>query len=203
MAASRTPVREAFDRLRDDGFLKIFPRKGARVIDMSGAQVDALYEARANIELAYFEKSAEVLTLKDYKQMRNELSAIEEKLLNAPEHSEEWEQHRKVFTHVDRSFHDKLILACGNEYWIRIYFQIRDFIIICRNGRSFAKESVSSAIKEHHQMLDALCDRRYAEARKLFAEHIINTRHYDDVHLRRQRITSIYNARFLTTEGSL
>jgi DNA-binding GntR family transcriptional regulator len=199
LSASRTPVREVFNRLRGEGLLEIFPRKGARIIDMSGTQVDALYEARALIELAYFEKSATVFTSKDYEQFLNELRNFEEKYLNTPENSEKWEELRKVFSHWDRIFHDKLLIACGNEYWIKIYFQIRDLIIISSNGRSFAKESFDGAIQEHHQILDALCDGRYAEARKLLAEHILNTRRYDEMHLRRQRIKSMFSA----TEESL
>jgi len=190
--ASRTPVREAFNRLSGEGLLEIFPRKGARIIDMSGTQVDALYEARTLIELTYFEKSATMFTSKDYEQFLTELRDFEEKLLNAPEHSEEWEEHRKGYTYWDRSFHDKLLLACGNEYWIKIYFQIRDLVIISANSRSFTKETIKSAMQEHHQILDVLCDGRYAEARKLLAEHILNTRRYDDMHLRRQRIQSMF-----------
>jgi DNA-binding GntR family transcriptional regulator len=193
LAASRTPVREAFNRLSGEGLLEIFPRKGVRIIDLSGTQVDALYEARALVELAYFEKSATAFTLKDYEQSLNELCDFEEKLLNTPEHSEKWEELRKSFIHWDRTFHDKLLMACGNEYWIKVYFQIRDLIIISSNGRSFAKESIHSAMQEHHQILDALCDKRYAEARKLLAEHILNTRRYDDMKLRRQRIKSIFS----------
>ena len=64
LSASRTPVREAFNRLRGEGLLEILPRKGARIINMSGAQLDALYETRALIELAYFEKSATTFTSK-------------------------------------------------------------------------------------------------------------------------------------------
>ena len=194
LAVSRTPVREAFNRLSGEGLLEIFPRKGARIIDMSGTQIDALYEARALVELAYFEKSATVFTLKEYEQFLNELRNFEEKILNTPEHSEKWEEFRKDFSHWDRFFHDKLLMACGNEYWIKAYFQIRDLIIISSNVRSFAKESINSAMQEHHQILDALCDRRYAEARKLLAEHILNTRRYDDMHLRRQRIKLMFSA---------
>lgn len=192
LSASRTPVREAFNRLRGEGLLEILPRKGARIIDMSGAQLDALYETRALIELAYFEKSAAMFTSKDYAQFLTELSGFEEKLSNTPEHSAEWEEHRKGFVRWDRTFHDKLLRACGNEYWIKVYFQIRDLIIISANVRSFTAETVKSAMQEHHQILDVLFDGRYAEARKLLADHILNTRRYDDMHSRRQRVQSMF-----------
>jgi DNA-binding FadR family transcriptional regulator len=135
-----------------------------------------------------------VFTLKEYEHFLNELCNFEEKLLSTPEHSEKWEELRKDFIHWDRFFHDKLLMVCGNEYWIKVYFQIRDLIIISANIRSLAKESIKSAMQEHHQILDALCDRRYVEARKLLAEHILNTRRYDDMQLRRQRIKSMFSA---------
>jgi len=192
LSASRTPVREAFNRLRGEGLLEILPRKGARIIDMSGAQLDALYETRALIELAYFEKSATAFTSKDYEQFLNELRHFEEQLSDTPAYTEEWEELRKGFVRWDRTFHDKLLMACGNEYWIKVYFQIRDLIIISANVRSFTIETVKSAMHEHHQILDVLCDGRHAEARKLLAEHILNTRRYDDMHSRRQRVQSMF-----------
>ena len=193
LGVSRTPVREAFNRLRGEGLLEIFPRKGARIIDMSATQLDALYETRALIELAYFEKSAATFTSKDYEKFLTELRDFEEKLLDTPEYSAEWEEHRKGFIRWDRSFHDKLLLACGNEYWIKVYFQIRGLVIISANSRSYSKETVKGAMQEHHQILDVLCDGRYAKARELLAEHILNTKRYDDNYLQRlQRVQSIF-----------
>lgn len=199
LAVSRTPVREAFNRLRGEGLVQIVPRKGARVIDMSGAQIDSLFETRAHIELTYFETSAAVLTLDDYEKFRHELCDIEKKLLNSLVYSEEWEGFRKTFNHIDRSFHDKFILACGNEYWIKMYFQIRDLVIVSSNGRSLAEETVKGAIQEHHGILDALMEGGYAEAKKQLAMHILKTRYYADQHLRQERMKLIYNDEFRIT----
>jgi DNA-binding FadR family transcriptional regulator len=121
------------------------------------------------------------------------LRDFEEKLLNMTEYSEEWEEHRKGFIRWDRSFHDKLLLSCGNEYWIKIYFQIRGLVIISANSRSYSKETVKGAMQEHHQILDVLRDGHYAKARELLAEHILNTKRYDNRYLQRlQRVQSIF-----------
>lgn len=195
LKASRTPIREAFNRLKGEGLLEIIPRKGARVIDLSSAQIDSLYEARANLELTYFDKSIRSLKPQDYEQLKEELCAIESKLLDSEQYSEEWDHYRKEFSAIDRAFHDRLILACGNEYWVKIYFQIRDLIIISSIGRSFTHESVMGVIMEHRQILDALIEKDYSKARDLLADHIMNTRRYEDVNDHRQRVVQTYKTR--------
>ena len=191
--ASRTPVRETFSRLKGENILEIIPRKGARVVDMNALQVGALYEARANIELAYFLKSAKSLTREDYLHLRTELSEIEQNLLNTEEYSEEWEAYRKTYTRIDRNFHDRLILNCGNEYWVKFYWQIRDLIVISGNIRSFSSASMHSVIKEHYEILEALIDERFEDARDLMSEHIINTCRHEEENMRRQEMQQMTN----------
>lgn len=191
--ASRTPVREAFSRLKGENILEIMPRKGARVVDMNALQLGDLYEARANIELFYFLKSANSFTREDYLHLKNELSEIEQKLLNTEEYSEEWEAYRKTFTRIDRNFHDRLILNCGNEYWVKFYWQIRDLIVISGNVRSFSSTSMRSVIKEHYEILEALIDERFEDARDLMSEHIINTYHHEEKNMRRQEMQQMTN----------
>jgi DNA-binding GntR family transcriptional regulator len=193
LGASRTPVREAFNRLKGEGILEIVHRKGARVVDMSAAQIGALYEARMHIELIYFLKSAKSLTREKYRQLKNELSEIERKVLNSEAYSEEWEKYRKKYVRVDRNFHDQLILECGNEFWVKVYLQIRDLITISGAKRSFTSEGIKSAIREHHEILDALIEGRFQDARDLMANHIMNTLRYEENDMRQQEMADMVN----------
>ena len=47
---SRTPVREAFLRLEAEGLLRLFPKRGALVVPVSPAEVEAVLEARELVE---------------------------------------------------------------------------------------------------------------------------------------------------------
>lgn len=160
---------------------------------MSAAQIGALYEARMHIELIYFLKSAKSLTREKYRQLKNELSEIERKVLNSEAYSEEWEKYRKKYVRVDRNFHDQLILECGNEFWVKVYLQIRDLITISGAKRSFTSEGIKSAIREHHEILDALIEGRFQDARDLMANHIMNTLRYEENDMRQQEMADMVN----------
>jgi DNA-binding GntR family transcriptional regulator len=50
MGVSRAPVREAIRHLEQEGLVEIFPHRGAVVIGLPEAEIDAIYELRAVIE---------------------------------------------------------------------------------------------------------------------------------------------------------
>ena len=50
LGISRTPVREALQRLSQEGLVELTPAKGARVRVLSAEEVREVYEARAMLE---------------------------------------------------------------------------------------------------------------------------------------------------------
>ena len=54
LGVSRTPVREALNRLAQDGFMSFLPNRGFYARDISPEGVQQLYELRAAIERAAF-----------------------------------------------------------------------------------------------------------------------------------------------------
>ncbi|HUG95121.1 MAG TPA: GntR family transcriptional regulator [Pleomorphomonadaceae bacterium] len=50
MSVSRAPVREAIRHLEQEGLVEIFPHRGAVVVGLPEAEIDAIYELRSVIE---------------------------------------------------------------------------------------------------------------------------------------------------------
>jgi DNA-binding GntR family transcriptional regulator len=50
IGVGRTPIREAFQRLRRDGFVTIIPRRGTLVSEINITDLAAIYEVRARLE---------------------------------------------------------------------------------------------------------------------------------------------------------
>src|SRR5690606_2324285 len=50
MGTSRTPVREAFRRLEAEGWLRIYPKRGALVLPMSDGEASEVIDARLLLE---------------------------------------------------------------------------------------------------------------------------------------------------------
>lgn len=51
LGMSRTPVREAFLRLEVEGFLKLYPKRGALVVPISPREIREVYEALSLIHI--------------------------------------------------------------------------------------------------------------------------------------------------------
>ncbi|MGA9346128.1 MAG: GntR family transcriptional regulator [Nocardioidaceae bacterium] len=162
---SRTPVREAFLRLETEGLIKLYPKKGALVVSVSGPEADSLLEARALVETwaadhAFTQRASLVPELEGLlEQMRAHRAAGDV----------------AAFTEADRGFHEQVVAAAGNAVLARFYRSLRERQL-CINAAMMRvdDERMDRAIADHAGLLDAL---RSGDAAS-FAAH---TRHHLDV----------------------
>ena len=172
LSISRTPVREAINRLHGEGLLILVYRKGWMTIDLTSDQLDSLYEVREKVELVFFERSARNLSLNEYKSYKDRFLAIKSDLEKTNQNEDLFEKTRLNMMDVDRAFHDHLIIASGNEYWIKLYMQIRDLINISIIKYTLSAENIFCALSEHIEILDRLIDNDVDQARELMLNHI-------------------------------
>ncbi len=71
---SRIPVREALLQLESEGLVRIVPRKGAIVSELSTSEIAELFELRGLLEPILLKKSAPKLTVADFAQLDEILS---------------------------------------------------------------------------------------------------------------------------------
>jgi DNA-binding GntR family transcriptional regulator len=80
LEVGRTPVREALQRLRRDGFVTVIPRRGTLVSEISITDLAAIYEVRKQLESWASRLAAERATAADREEAQGllqELSALE------------------------------------------------------------------------------------------------------------------------------
>jgi DNA-binding GntR family transcriptional regulator len=112
---SRTPVRQAFVQLEGEGLLELYPRRGALVVPISGAEAEDVLEARLLIEQHCARRAATA---------GRPLSAELEELLDAQEHA--LAAGGAGFAELDRRFHRAIVAAAGNAILTRQYDALRD-----------------------------------------------------------------------------
>src|SRR5690606_18735866 len=116
---SRTPVREAFLRLEAEGWLKLYPKRGALVVPVQPAEKEQVLEARQLIEthamttIAADADAAEALSRR--------LRQITERTREAMEADD-----IEAFTTLDAEFHLALVQSSGNDILSDIYRGLRD-----------------------------------------------------------------------------
>lgn len=172
LAMSRTPVREAFLRLEAEGLLRLFPKRGALVVAVSPAEVEAVLEARELVEghaltklcaASEAERAAVVVRLR---QVLGEQRV-------AGDAGDE-----TAFAEGDRRFHTTLVESAGNPILTELYDSLRDRQLRMNLGSMIARgpERVAEILGQHEAILVALGPGGSAASRDRLSEHLRATR---------------------------
>ncbi|HTR74826.1 MAG TPA: GntR family transcriptional regulator [Solirubrobacterales bacterium] len=163
---SRTPVREAFLRLESEGLLRLYPKRGALIVPVSPAEVDAVMETRQLVELHGLEKAVE--RQRAVVPQLEAAIAEQKRLIKAGDAS--------GFVEADREFHRVLVAATGNSILLDLHDSMRD-----RQTRmgltAIAREEdrMDSILAEHQSIVDAIKDADADRADELLRAHLQRT----------------------------
>lgn len=161
LGISRTPVREAIQRLEADGLVVHIPRSGAAVRKLDYSEIAELYEMRGVLEGTAARLAA---------RSASEVELMEMEALNA-EMAEAQTDIAQLFE-LNRQFHRVLLDAARNRYLARSMGALQKTLLIL--GPSTMEEAgrAAQAIDEHAEVLAALCARSEAEAEAAMRRHI-------------------------------
>jgi len=158
---SRTPIREAFRQLDSEGFLKVIPRRGARVAPLTEKDVVEFYDVKAVLEGYAARLACTRLTDRDLERM----SQLNTQMAQA-DGSKEYKQ---VFRwHMD--FHSVFLKACGNEHLYELIQMLVSKFQRFRMLLALAGKSERS-IQQHKQIIDAFRRKDVVLAEKLVIEN--------------------------------
>lgn len=117
LGMSRTPVREAFLRLETEGWMKLYPKRGALVTPVPPHETEHVAQARYVVETA----AVRTLASADRTVLIAELEAS---LARQRELAESADLER--FAVVDTDFHRAYVVAAGNPLLTGFYDSLRE-----------------------------------------------------------------------------
>ncbi len=109
---SRTPIREAFRKLQTEGFIKVIPRKGAVVAEITEERIVEFYEVKGILEAYAGKLALKYITdkdIQDLERINNELEKIA--LSNSKEEI-------KKFIDIHNQFHERFVEISRNKVLI-------------------------------------------------------------------------------------
>lgn len=143
---SRSPVREALNRLAAEGFLELHPRRGALVRALSATEVRDLFEVRLMVE-----SHAVSRICRDGRAIPEEMAAI------CTRHEAVSASDLLACTELNRQFHQALVAAAGNIVLLQVFNSLE------ANLTRIAMLSLQSGLgktetieREHRALIDAL-----------------------------------------------
>jgi len=107
LGLGRTPVREALQRLANEGLVQILPRRGIIVTEIDVAAQLRLLEVRREIERLLARSAAR----RSPPEMRARFQALADEMEAAARHEDD-----VAFMRLDRAFNLLLLEAAGNEF---------------------------------------------------------------------------------------
>lgn len=165
LKCGRTPVREALLKLRDEGLIEIFPRKGIQVATFHHQQISEIYQIRKLIEPTACEKYY--------------LSLDKAKLLAFDTAFKEVDRNdNHAYYALDIEFHSFLVAAANNQRLSDFF----DGLMEIQYRFGIYSSKIGTAVKhdyytEHHEIIEALL----AEEKENICKTIIAHINYSEV----------------------
>ncbi len=159
---SRTPIREAINRLAHENLVMVIPKKGILVKEITIRDIIQVFETREIIEPEL---------MREYGDRLNKVMIRE--FVQACKTEEQIE--RKI--NLDERFHRMLYDVCGNRYLKELLLMLEGHNHRNRVWRS-NEARVNDSQKEHIAIAEAVLQDDYEQAARLLKEHLANAKEY-------------------------
>ncbi|OZI18177.1 GntR family transcriptional regulator [Bordetella genomosp. 7] len=169
LGVSRTPVREALNRIAAEGFLQATPNRGYTVRPLDAQQLMALYEYRATVELG-------VVKLVCERASDQALADLASYVQGSRDEIETDAQALRLLSR-DEAFHERLAVLSGNPEFVRSVRSLNERIRFPRWIDLKARRSHTR--NDHPDIVRALQARDVAAAQAMMSQHI--DKHLDHV----------------------
>ncbi len=163
LGVSRTPLRDALNRLKHDNLIEVRPRSGTFVSTPSKKDIEDIYDVRKPLEAAAVQLAAPHIPKDRYEWLLEEARQVETELENG---------NIEPFFLSDRNLHRTLISYSHNNRLISIMdsleLQIKRFGIMMTTNldRPFR------AVELHKKIITAMFHAEIDKARSLMEQHI-------------------------------
>jgi DNA-binding GntR family transcriptional regulator len=167
LGISRTPIREAINRLEKEGLVRIIPQRGAYVVQFTEKDVFELFLIRENLEGLAAYLAATKMTPKD-------LSKLESFVEGFTEPFDEKEIRR--YAREDFKFHQAIVQFSDAQRLINLISTLHDYIRIFRLTTMGVSGRMKISIGEHRDLLAAFRQKNPEEAERKMRQHIRHVR---------------------------
>jgi DNA-binding GntR family transcriptional regulator len=163
MKTSRTPVREAIQKLEKEGLIYRLPRGGFAVKGVTEEEVDEVFGLRGILEgYAGF--------LATERMDEEEISALEEIITREEECLQD--MNPDEFIRLDSEFHDALYKAAKNTRLYNLLHDLRDYMYRYRVIIQRYQRKAHLAVQDHKEMIASIRNKNARQVEKLVRKHM-------------------------------
>ena len=171
LGVSRTPTREALQRLVSDGIVRPERNRGFFVVSFSASDIAEIYDLRATLETMALREAAPRLSPDVLMSAQIDLDVSEARLNAAATESEKLDAHT-AFLEVDRGFHRSLVELAGNSRLQNIVEGLWAQIAVFQWAGGFRDHWTEAAITRHRSIIGAMLEGDVDGATEELRQHI-------------------------------
>jgi DNA-binding GntR family transcriptional regulator len=177
LGISRTPVREAVNRLVQNGFITNIKRKGLYCVQFTRHDFLNLVELRSRLETLSFEKCIDLATPEDITAVQAIIDGFEQKFAVIMGQEEDTRSKEMALLHNDYDvrFHVGIARVSDSERLIQYVSEVENMLLIARQWIYLSEarlEILQVSWKQHQQMVDAIRERDKERACDLLRQHL-------------------------------
>lgn len=168
---SRTPVREALQRLAADGLI-VSTRRAWTVYQHSLTEISQLYEARAALEGYAARLGAQrVSTIEASRLAGRYHKAVAQIYVNS-ECAERLPELRREIVDINNVFHDDISRSADNPWLLELIQRSRSVYFNYEMARLYSRDELLSAFADHDKILDAITQGDPDRAERIARRHV-------------------------------
>lgn len=162
MGVSRTPVREAIQRLQAEGLVTFVPRRGAVVSTIDHKRIEEIYEIRGRLESFAAGLAVDHMT-----------ERLESKLKKLVQEMEKLDPETDLEKALEknREFHYLIYSAAGNETLVEMIGQLWKHIQRLRSFYLLTPNGYQESTAEHRLILEAILAKDRTKVEECVREH--------------------------------
>lgn len=160
---SRTPIREAFKQLENEGLIDYIPNRGCFAKGFTRQDIEDIYAVRRALEIMAVEWAVSRISDQQIKGLQEQSELME--FFTAKKDSD------KVLE-LNSAYHDIIYDAAGSRFMAQILRSYKEYIAQTRKVILYEQSYLEAILEEHKKILEAIIARDVEGAKAAMGEHL-------------------------------
>ena len=172
LRVSRTPIREAFKLLENEGLIDYVPNRGCFAKGFTKQDVEDIYEVREALEVLAVSWAVDRITEKEITQLEEQCELMEFYTKKSD---------TKKVLELNTDFHDIIYKSTGSRFLAQVLRSYKEYLDKTRKSVYYNQDFLDSIQSEHRMILEAITNRNRDLAVKAISKHLDESRKRTEV----------------------
>lgn len=163
LRVSRTPIREAFKQLENEGLIDYVPNRGCFAKGFTRRDVDDIYQVREALEVIAVQWACERISDKEIADLEEQCDLMELYTLK---------KDSKKIMELNTSFHDIIYNASRSRFLAHVLRAYKEYLDKARKTIFTNQDYLENILAEHRGILDAIREKDAELAKQAMTHHL-------------------------------